>query len=87
MPVVECDICSGQQVDNGDPTEILGLTIASAFYAGTTAGGPVPRNTFICIDCINGTAKHGPALLGVLVTLVFHEPQSDDPISTSAYAR
>jgi hypothetical protein len=71
MPVVECDICTTQQVDNGDPTEVLGITISRAFFAGYTGGGPVPKDTFVCIDCVDGNDEHGPALLSVLVSLVF----------------
>jgi hypothetical protein len=86
LPVVECDLCSDQQVDNGDPTEILGITIHAAFFAGPGGGGGVPKNTFICCDCIYGNAHHGPALLSVLVSLIFHEPQYSPPITEDAYA-
>lgn len=77
QPVMVCDLCSSQQIDNGDDTEILGITIVKAFYAGFTGGGPVPKDTFICIDCIVGNAEHGPALLDVLRVLVFHDPKHD----------
>lgn len=73
QPVVECDICALQQIDNGDPTEILGLTVARAFYAGAAGGGPVPRNTFICIECLDGNDEHGPIMMDMLVELAFHD--------------
>ena len=86
LPVVECDLCSSQQVDNGDPTEILGITIFKAFFAGPGGGGGVPKDTFICCDCLYGDEEHGPALLNVLVSLIFHEPQHDRSITIDAYA-
>lgn len=86
LPIVECDLCGFQQVDNGDPIEILGLTIKQAFYTGAVGGGPVPRDLFICLDCIDGTDQHGPALLRILVDSVFYEPDRDDPLYLRAYA-
>ena len=69
LPVVECNLCGSQQVDNGDPTEILGLTVKRAFYAGYGGGGPVPQDFFACIPCLEGNSLHGPALLSVLISL------------------
>lgn len=86
LPVVECDICGFQQVDNGDLTAIIGLTIKQAFFTGYAGGGPVPRDMFICYDCLYGNEVRGPALLNVLVTAVFYEPDRDDHISVNAYA-
>ena len=86
LPVVECDICSHQQVDNGDPTEILGLTIHAAFFAGPGGGGGVPKNSFVCHDCLYGNAHHGPALLNVLVSMIFFEEQYSEPLAIDAYA-
>lgn len=83
MPVIECDLCSSLQIDNG---EALGLTVSKAFYDGDGGGGPVPKDTFICFDCINGNDQHGPALLYVLRILVFHDPQYDTINSGRAYA-
>lgn len=73
LPVVECDACRDQQVDNGDPTEIFGLTVQRAFYAGHGGGGPVPKDSFICNDCVNGNDEHGPILLECLVQLIWLE--------------
>lgn len=83
MPVIECDLCSSRQIDDG---EALGLTVSKAFYDGDGGGGPVPKDTFICFDCINGTDSHGPALLYVLRILVFHDPQYDTLDLERAYA-
>ena len=85
LPIVECDICSSQQVDNDDPTEILGITINRAFYAGLGGGGPIPKDTFVCIECILGDTGHGPILLQALTVLVFLEP-GDDPSDAQLYA-
>lgn len=85
LPVVECNLCGSQQVDNGDPTEILGLTINRAFYAGPAGGGPVPWYTFICTECLDGNDEHGPALLDVLRLLVFLD-ERDDIRDFSIYA-
>lgn len=75
MVVVECDLCRGQQVEQvaGD-LEVLGLTIREGFYAGESGGGPLPRGLFICNECVQGNDEHGPALLQVLVALVWKEP-------------
>lgn len=86
LPVVECDICSSQQVDNGDATEILGITIHAAFFAGPGGGGGVPKGSFVCHDCLYGNDFHGPALLNVLVSMIFHEAQYSEPLATEAYA-
>ena len=83
LPVIECDICTAQQVDNGDPTEVLGVTIKAAFFAGYAGGGPVPKDTFICLDCIDGNDDHGPVLMSVLLTLVF----DGEVLLSEAYAR
>ena len=86
QPVVECDLCGSQQIDNGDLTEILGLTIFRAFYAGGGGGGSVPRNTFICDECIEGNDEHGPVLMNILVTLLFHDSSRGPLDLAGAYA-
>ena len=87
LPVVECNLCGSQQVDNGDPTEILGLTVKRAFFAGYGGGGPVPQDFFACISCLNGNDLHGPALLSVLTSLVFHDEEMRGPLEdTEVYA-
>ena len=71
LPVVECDLCRQQQVDNGDVTEILGLTIKASFYAGHAGDGSLPKDLFICDGCVQGTADHGPYRMVVLAEDVF----------------
>ena len=78
LTVVECDLCGQQQVDNGDVTEILGVTIRSGFYASHAGGGPLPKDTFICTDCVQGTATRGPVLMRILVALVFNQVEDID---------
>ena len=58
LPVVECDLCEQQQVDNGDVTEILGLTIKASFYAGHAGDGSLPKDLFICDGCVQGSGCH-----------------------------
>ena len=86
LPVVECDICGYQQVDNGDPTEVLGITIHAAFFAGPGGGGRVPKGSFVCHHCLYGNDFHGPALLNVLVSMIFFEEQYSEALALDAYA-
>lgn len=85
LPVIECDLCGKQQVHNGDDTEILGITIGRAFFTGTTGGGPLPKDTFICEDCVFGNEHHGPVTLDVLRALVFHDEQRDGSFNPVSY--
>ena len=51
--VLICDIC-GFMAGEADDLDTYGLRLGTAFYAGTTGGGGVPKGSFVCETCIRG---------------------------------
>lgn len=68
--IVICDFCQAETVDRPDGVD--GIRLEQALVCTPTGGGYLPKGTFICWSCVNGSLG-----LGKLAELIWNEDPSD----------